>query len=227
MKGSHRYQLITFDAYTALFDIEGSLVPVIQELFKEEVDATEMVRGWRQKQLEYTLISNSLQQGRVPFTVITRRALDYALSRAQVDLAETSRRSLVTEWDQLQLWPEATQVLVEVKKRGHAVGLLSNGDEAMLKALASRLPIPCDHIFTSEQAGYYKPHPSVYELPLRTLGLASNQILHVAGSGTDVMGTKAAGLSCGWSNRKHDKVVDGKYQADYEFDDLLGLLDVI
>jgi 2-haloacid dehalogenase len=226
MSGSHRYQLITFDVYTALFDIEGSLVPVIQQLLKE-VDAIELVRLWRQKQLDYALISNSLQRGRVPFAVITRRALDYALSRAQVDLAKTTRQSLVTEWDQLQLWPEAEQVLVEVKKRGYRMGLLSNGDEEMLLSLASRLPVMCDHIFASEHAGYYKPHPGMYELPLKAVELTSDQVLHVAGSSTDVMGTKAAGLLCAWSNRKHDRVLDDSYQADYEFENLLGLLDVI
>jgi 2-haloacid dehalogenase len=227
MPSSHRYQLITFDVYTALFDIEGSLVPVIQKLLKEPVDATELVRLWRQKQLEYALISNSIQHGRVLFTDITRRALDYALNRSQINLGDAGRRSLVAEWDQLQLWPEAEQVLSEVKRRGYVVGLLSNGDEEMLRRLASRLPITCDHIFASEHAGYYKPHPSVYELPLRTLGLTLDQVLHVAGSPTDVMGTKAAGLQCAWSNRKHDKVVDDKYRADYEFENLLGLLDVI
>lgn len=227
MLGSHRYQLITFDVYTALFDIEGSLVPVIQELFKEQVSATEIVQVWRQKQLEYALISNSLQKGRVPFTVITRRALDYALSRAQNDLSEASRQSLVAEWDQLQLWPEAKQVLVEVKKRGYTVGLLSNGDEVMLQSLASRLPIKCDYIFASEHAGYYKPHPSMYELPLKINGLSSDQILHVAGSATDAIGTKAVGLQCVWTNRKKDKVLDDQYRADYEFENLLGLLDII
>lgn len=227
MPGSHRYQLITFDVYTALFDIEGSLVPVIQKLLKEPVDATELVRLWRQKQLEYALVSNSIQHGRVPFADITRRALDYALNRAQINLGDAGRRSLVAEWDQLQLWPEAEQVLSEVKRRGYVVGLLSNGDEEMLRRLASRLPITCDHIFASEHAGYYKPHPSVYELPLRTLDLTLDQVLHVAGSPTDVMGTKAAGLPCAWSNRKGDRVLDDRYRADYEFDNLLGLLDVL
>lgn len=227
MPDSHHYQLITFDVYTALFDIESSLVPVVRRLLKEQVEAIELVRVWRQKQLEYALISNSLQHGRVPFAVITRRALEYALSRAQVKLAEDSRQSLVSEWDQLQLWPEAGQVLVEVKNRGYAVGLLSNGDEMMLRRLASRLPIKCDHIFTSEQAGYYKPHPAIYGLPLNTLGLNVDQILHVAGSATDVTGAIAAGLKCAWSNRKHDKVLDERYRADYEFENLLGLLDVV
>lgn len=105
--------------------------------------------------------------------------------------------------------------------------LFDNGDEAMLQSLALRLPIQRDHIFASEHAGYYKPHPSIYQLPLMALGLASNQILHVAGSATDVTGAKAAGLQCAWSNRKHDKVLDDQYRADYEFENLLGLLAVI
>lgn len=227
MPDSNPYQLITFDVYTALFDIEGSLIPVAQALLDEEVDSVDLIRIWRQKQLQYALISNSLQRERIPFAVITRLALDYALSRVQVDLAETSRQSLVSEWNQLKLWPEAAQVLVEVKNRGYAVGLLSNGDETMLQTLAAQLPIQCDHIFSSEQAKNYKPHPGIYKLPLETLKLAANQVLHVAGSATDVTGTKAAGLPCVWSNRKHDQVLDIRYQADYEFENLLDLLDVL
>ena len=227
MSGSPHYQLITFDVYTALFDIESSLVPVVQKLLKEQVDAIELVRLWRQKQLEYALISNSLRQGRILFSTITRRALDYTLSRGQMNLSEASRQSLVGQWNQLHLWPEAGTVLNEVKKRGYSVALLSNGDEPMLQKLASRLPIVCDHIFASETAGYYKPHPDMYERPLETLGLSSDQVLHVAGSATDVTGAKAAGLQCAWSNRKHDKVLDDQYRADYEFENLLGLLDMI
>lgn len=227
MPDSHQFQLITFDVYTALFDIEGSLVSVANQFLNETIDAVELVRIWRQKQLEYALISNSLQQERVQFADITRLSLNYALSRAQVSLDEASRQSLVAEWDQLLLWPEAGQVLSEVKKRGYSVGLLSNGDEAMLRTLASRLPITCDHIFASEQAGYYKPHPAVYELPLKALQLRPDQVLHVAGSATDVIGAKTAGLLCAWSNRKHDTVLDDQYRPDYEFENLLGLLNVL
>lgn len=221
------YQLITFDVYTALFDIETSLVPVVQKLLSGQVDSIELVRMWRQKQLEYALISNSLQHGRIPFAMITRLALDYALNRAQVDVEEESRQSLASEWNRLKLWPEAEHVLVEVKRRGYTIGFLSNGDDGMLHRLAARLPIKCDHIFSSEQAGYYKPHPSVYALALNSLLLTSTQVLHVAGSATDVTGAKAADLKCAWSNRKHDRVLDDRYKADYEFENLLGLLDVI
>ena len=227
MAASHRYKLITFDVYTALFDIEGSLVPLVRQVFDPFADSLGFVRLWRRTQLEYALVSNSLGGDRVPFHLITRRALEYALSQLQVHVSETGREHLTMAWDQLQLWPEAEEVLTTLKRRGYQIGLLSNGDEGMLQALSTRLPISCDHIFSSEQAGVYKPHAGIYQLPLQALGLSSDEVLHVAGSRTDVMGAKAAGLRCAWSNRVADKVLDSTYAADHEFENLLGLLSLL
>ena len=130
-------------------------------------------------------------------------------------------------WLQLQLWPEAGAVLATVKARGYTMGLLSNGDTEMLQTLANRLPIPIDYVFASETAGQYKPHPSVYALPATQLSLQAGEILHVAGSPTDVMGTKATGLICAWSNRSDERVLDPTLDADYEFANLTGLLSII
>ena len=41
------------------------------------------------------------------------------------------------------------------------------------------------------------------------------------------MGTKAAGLRCVWVNRQHDRVLDERYTADDECEDLRGLLSVV
>jgi 2-haloacid dehalogenase len=224
MPGSSQYKLITFDVYTALFDVEGSLGPLVHQVLDPQADSLGFVRLWRKTQLEYALISNSLGGERVPFHTLTRRALEYALSQMQVHVSETGREHLTMAWDQLMMWPEAEEVLTTLKARGYLIGLLSNGDQAMLEALAARLPVSCDHIFSSEQAGVYKPHPTIYALPLQALGLGSNEILHVAGSRIDVMGAKAAGLHCAWSNRQADKVYDPTYAADHEFENLLGLL---
>ena len=221
------YQLVSFDVYTALADVEGSLVPTVRQASPPHLDSLDLVRTWRRKQLEYALISNSLDRGRVPFGTITRRALDYALDRAKVVLSEAALQDLVAAWDQLQLWPEAESVLTEIAARGYRIGLLSNGDETMLRALARHWPIRFDDVFASDQARYYKPHPSVYALPLEALGLAADQMLHVAGSATDVMGAKSAGLRCVWSNRGHDRLLDQRLAPDYEVEDLRGLLPIL
>jgi 2-haloacid dehalogenase len=213
-------RLITFDVYTALFDIEGSLIPPVAMALGAQPEPLTFVRDWRRKQMEYVLISNSLQQARLSFESITRRALDDTLARANRDLRESTRTDLVHAWRTLQPWPEASEVLSAVKARGVAVGLLSNGDQGMLEALLPRLPPVIEHVFSSEQAGHYKPHPSVYALPLSRLRLTARDMLHVAGSVTDVLGTKAAGLPCVWSNRRREPLLDPSLAPDHEVPDL-------
>lgn len=222
-----RYRLITFDVYTALFDIENSLTPLVNGTLHGPVDGLSFTRAWRRKQLEYALISNSLSQARIPFETITQRALDDTLARFHVELAQTSRASLLEAWRNLQPWPEAIDVLNTLKAHGYSLGLLSNGDTDALHALSAKFPPVIDHIFSSEQAGSYKPHPSIYALPLHRLNMKVHEILHVAGSPIDVLGTKAAGLRCAWSNREQQPHLDPSYKADYETRDLAGLLEVL
>lgn len=219
--------LITFDVYTALFDIEGSLTPLVREMLGNERDSLGFVRAWRSKQLEYALISNSLEKERIPFESITRRSLDDTLSRRHVDVDKTIRDSLVHAWQNLNPWDEAAAVLETLKSRGYTLGLLSNGDTGLLQTLTKKLPPVIEHIFSSEQAGYYKPHPSIYKLPFQALHIKTDELLHVAGSPTDVLGAKAAGLRCAWSNRQSQPTLDTQYPADYEMTDLNGLLNIL
>src|SRR5687767_6061664 len=121
MPERHRYQLITFDVYTALFDIEGSLTSLIGAALGRDSNPLAFVRDWRRKQMEYVLISNSLQQARLSFESITQRALDYTLARANRDISEAARANLVHAWRTLQPWPEASEVLSSVKARGFAI----------------------------------------------------------------------------------------------------------
>ncbi len=223
-----RYKLVTFDVYAALFDLEGSMVPEVRAaLPAADVDPLAFFRLWRTKQLEFALISNSLGRGHLKFRYLTERALDYALKRFGLDLPAETRARLVAAWNRLRPWPEAGQVLAGVKDRGCLTALLSNGDEAMLRELAGQLPVGVDYIFAADQAGFYKPHPAIYELPLKTLGLDRSEVLHVAGSASDVMGARSFGLPCAWSNRTRDFVLEPELGPDFEFPDLTGVLGLL
>ena len=107
MPATPHCQLLTFDVYTALADVEGSLTPVLRQKLPADVNSLDLVRTWRRKQLEYALISNSFDRERVPFETITRRALDYTLGQAKVVLSDAARQELVVAWEYLRLWPEA------------------------------------------------------------------------------------------------------------------------
>ncbi len=220
--------LVTFDVYMALLDIQGSLVPVFADALKlPEAAAGPLVRQWRVKQMERAAISNSLGLARTSFRHCTRLGLDYVLQTQGLTLSETGREALVLAWDDLKPWPEAPDVVAAVKRRGSRTAILSNGDQDMLEAVARNFGTDMDHVLSSETAGFYKPHPAVYELPRRVLGVELADTLHVAGSPNDVLGAAAFGMRCYWSNRAGDRVLDPDFAATVEGADLTGVLDIV
>lgn len=222
-------KLVTFDVYMALLDIEGSLKSVVQETLGLDADtATAFVRLWRTKQMERAAISNSLEKSRKSFRECTAMALDYCLGRYNLALSADTRHKLIFAWDTITPWPEAAAAIINVKTKGCQTAILSNGDQNMLEAVARNFsPNTFDHILSSESAGYYKPHPSVYDLPTTALSIAKEDIVHVAGSPNDVLGAIAAGMKCIWSNRYADLLLDPTYPPTYEISNLTGVADLI
>lgn len=211
-------KLVTYDVYMALLDIEGSLVPVVADALGLPRDsATAFVRLWRAKQMERAAISNSLGAARTPFRQCSAMALDYCLAREGLAPTPDVRWSLVLAWDTMRPWPEADAAIAAVKAKGCATAILSNGDQDMLEAVARQFaPGAFDHVLSSETAGHYKPHPAVYDLPTKALGIAKADVLHVAGSANDVLGAIAAGMRCVWSNRHGDRVLDPAFGPTHE-----------
>ena len=224
--GDMRPELITFDAYAALTDYRSSLLPAIESF--RDLDcahAAEFLDLWRARQLAIAALSNALERGRISFRNCTALALDYALNHYRLDIGASAREELVHTWYPLKPWPEANRVLAALKAKGCRLAILSNGDQDMLEALAAQLDTPFDYIFSSEQCGMYKPHPSVYAMPGRAMGI--NNYLHVAGSANDVIGAGAAGISCYWSNRQGDRVALPDYGPDHQGPDLTGILGIV
>ncbi len=224
------YKLITFDVYTALFDTKNSLKHHAQRIISTKdvsIKISEFVEIWRKKQLEYAAIVNVIQKEWLTFKDCTTRALDYTLRRFKIDISQDEQSKLMNAWDNLRPWPEAEEVLAGLKTRGYQLAVLSNGDEKMLRAAVSNISIPFDYIFGADQAEVYKPRPEIYFLPLKLLNLSKTDVLHVAGSATDVLGAKSSGLACFWSNRDNDLILDPVYSPDFEFRNLSGLLETL
>ena len=223
-----RPKLVTFDVYMALLDIEGSLVSVVSEELGLETDrARPFVQLWRAKQMERAAISNSLEKERTSFRAATEMALDYVAGRQGIAIGAEKHHRLVMAWDAMRPWPEANEVIAAIKAKGSETAILSNGDQDMLEAVARLFPAGFNHILSSETAGKYKPHPSVYDLPTTVLSIAKADVLHVAGSANDVLGTIAAGMRCVWSNRHGDLLLDPAYAPEIILDDLSGVVDLI
>ena len=129
---------ITFDVFAALFDWEGSLTPGVADLLKGQkgVDVATFLQVWRRTQLEYTYVTTLLGQEFLKFETLTRRALEYTLKFFHVISNEDRVKGLVDGWSMLNAFPDVREGLLQLKNR-YVIGLLSNGDQAMLSRLAN------------------------------------------------------------------------------------------
>lgn len=75
----------------------------------------------------------------------------------------------------------ARKVLGSLRERGIHVGLITDSDNDYLKAHLEALGLLeyFDSITTSEEAGFYKPHPRVFQLALKKAGVEGDEAIYV------------------------------------------------
>lgn len=187
---------VAFDLYGTLLEV-ASVGRVAAEVTD---DPAALVDLWRTKQLEYTWL-RSLMGRYQDFWATTADALDYSLDRLGIVVDDATRTRLLRAWLDVRPYPEVPGALSALAPRPLAV--LSNGNPDMLEAglAAAGLRDRFDHVLSVEDAGVYKPHPSVYELAVKALDLPAERILFVSSNGWDAAGARAFGLRVAWVNR--------------------------
>lgn len=190
-----------FDAYGTLYDVH-SVVTLAEELAPRQ--GAVLSQLWRTKQLEYTWLSSlmlSPAYARDDFSILTARALDYAVSQLMVPLTTTDRQRLLDAYRALSPFPDAPDALAALGPRPR--WLLSNGTLDMLLPLvaSSSLAPHIDGVLSVDAAGIYKPAPRVYQLAVAQLQLAPDEIAFVSSNGWDAAGAKIFGFTTFWINR--------------------------
>ncbi|HKM50429.1 MAG TPA: haloacid dehalogenase type II [Candidatus Bathyarchaeia archaeon] len=221
---------ITFDVYSAIFDLHTSLVPQVDRCLKEvrsSVSPVEFFRNWRETQLRYAQISTNLCKEHFKFIDLTRYSLSYACRKFEVNLDDNARLKLVDAWSHLEPYSDVEPVLNHLKDAGFRIAMLSNGDMDMLQTLSSRLSVKFDAIYSADTVAVYKPHPKIYHQPVKAWNLQPPQIMHVAGSPTDAIGAKASNLTSVWVNRIGIMGEELPFKPDYEIRTLTDLTTIL
>src|SRR3954464_12624185 len=171
-----RHDAVLFDLLTALI---GSW-----SLWNRVAGSEEAGRTWRAEYLRLTYGCGTY----VPYEdLVAAAAVATGLTQEHAD-------RLDAEWDELQPWDDAIPLLKDLAPH-YRLGVVTNCSERLGRRAAARLQVPFDCLVTAERAGFYKPDPRPYELALRELGLPAQQVLFVAGSGFDLIGTGQVGLT--------------------------------
>jgi 2-haloacid dehalogenase len=188
-----------FDAYGTLLDVRSATARLSHELHGK---AEQVGSLWRQRQLEYTWL-RSLMGRHGDFWDVTRDALDHAFGALGLRDDDDLKSRLMDAYLSLDAYPDVAPTLAELRRAGMRTAILSNGTPAMLKAGVDSAGIgdSLDMVLSIEDAGIYKPHPSVYQLACDSLGLERDRICFVSSNGWDVAGAATFGFQTVWLNR--------------------------
>jgi 2-haloacid dehalogenase len=207
MPSLRRYDAIVFDLLTALLDS--------WTLWNRAAGSVEEGLQWRREYLALTYAAGAYR----PYEGIVRQAA------ASIDPEGTCAYRLFAQWNDLQPWPEARDILTALAMRV-PLGVVTNCSRTLGMAALACTPGRFAAVVTAESAGYYKPRPEPYEAVLAMLGTDPARTLFVAGSAADVPGAKGVGMPVFWHNRMGLQPVDA-VRPEFIASGLEPLLDIV
>jgi len=187
-----------FDAYGTLFDVNSAAAQAKDVLGAKWQPLADL---WRTKQLQYTWL-RGLMGCHVDFWQVTSDALDFAMDSQKIDDAALRER-LMQLYLSLKTYPEIKDTLSRLKASGMKLAILSNGAPKMLASAVENSGIShvLDAVLSVEDVKVFKPHPSVYRLPVERFGFSANEMCFLSSNAWDANAAKANGFRVIWCNR--------------------------
>lgn len=188
---------LVFDAYGTLFDVHSVLARC--EAFWPGKGA-QLSQLWRAKQLEYTW-QRSLMRRYVPFSQVTRDALQFACQFFDLDFDKDKTENLMQEYLDLSTYPEVPEALKRLQ--GRKLAILTNGSPDMIGPLVRNrgLEKTFDAVLSVDELKIFKPAPQVYGLAVRKLKVPKQKIGFVSSNCWDAIGARSYGFEVWWINR--------------------------
>jgi 2-haloacid dehalogenase len=197
--GKRRFRALLFDAYGTLLDVH-SISLLAEEIFPGS--GSRLSALWREKQLQYTWL-RTLSGRYADFRQVTGEALDYAVAALGLSLAQADRERLMSAYDRLTAFSDASSALEAVAGFGFPLAVLSNGTPQMLETAfaAAGLRQHFTALLSVDAARVYKTAPEAYQLALARFGGTPSDFLLVSSNGWDIAGAAAFGYATFWVNR--------------------------
>lgn len=188
---------LVFDVFGTVVDWRSGVVRDGQALGAARglaVDWPAFADAWR---AGYQPAMARVRRGGLPWTNLdglNRSILDELVPRFGLEsLSGADLDHLNRAWHRLDPWPDALAGLRKLKSR-FTIATLSNGNVALLVAMARRARLPWDCVLSAEMFRHYKPDAEVYLGAAAWLGVAPGELLMVAAHPSDLEAAARAGL---------------------------------
>jgi 2-haloacid dehalogenase len=179
----------TFDCYGTLIDWNGGIRAELERVFGEARSDELLDR--------YHEIEPELEQDG---TVSYRQVMTEAMRRLGAPPGE--EHTLAEALPSWRAFPEVHGALVEAKRRGWKLGVLSNTDDDYIAASQVQIGVTFDEVVVAQEIGSYKPAYKHWEEFFARTRAPRDRHVHVAASlFHDVAPANALGLRSVWINR--------------------------
>lgn len=89
---------------------------------------------------------------------------------------------------------ELIEIIKDLKKKDYKIGLISNWSKTLRGKLADQnIHDLFDEIIISEEVGYQKPQPEIFEITFRKFGIKSNEMIFVDDTERSLKGAEKIG----------------------------------
>jgi 2-haloacid dehalogenase len=234
-----KIKALAFDVFGTVVDwrsgIAREAAPFLDRLHRSDIDPHRFADGWRKR---YQPALEEVRSGRRAFVILDtlhREALEDLLRHHGIDPAavdDATLTDLTYAWHRLDPWPDAVAGLTRLKARFPIV-TLSNGNIALMLAMARRAGLPWDAILGAEVSRIYKPLPESYRATARMLGVDPAELCLVAAHHSDLAAARSAGLQTAYVDRpleyggRRAPDADAAQDWDHGVDSLTQLADIL
>lgn len=218
---------LAFDVFGTVVDWRTSVTResagFLAQIGRADVDPAAFADAWRGQYIAAMIGMRKSGRAFVPLDVLHREMLEAALRERAIDpagLAEDLLAEWNRAWHRLDPWPDTVAGLTRLKARRPIV-TLSNGNIALLLAMARRAGLPWDAILGAEVSGAYKPDPKAYLRTAEVLGIAPGELCLVAAHHGDLAAARACGLLTAYVDRPDEyggaPAPDAHYAQEWEW----------
>ena len=207
MPSNIRPKTLAFDVFGTVVDWRTSIarksVAFLAAIGRSEIEPAAFTDAWR---FRYIAVMAAYKESARPFVkldVLHREMLDETLHAHDIDpasLDETLLQDWNRAWHRLDPWPNSIEGLTRLKTHFPIV-TLSNGNVALMLALAKHSGLPWDAILGAEFSRTYKPDPKAYLATAAALNIAPEELCLVAAHHSDLAAARACGLKTAFIHR--------------------------
>ncbi len=199
------------------FDIFGTVVdwrqgvaresaPHLAALKRPDIDPHLFADAWRAR---YQPAMAAVRSGARPWVVLDvlhREMLETTLAAHGIDPAAVGAARLgawTLAWHRLDPWPDSVAGLDRLRALVPVV-TLSNGNVALIVAMARRAGLRWDAVLGAELARAYKPDARAYLATAAALAVPPGELCLVASHHSDLAAARACGLLTAHIDRPHE-----------------------